>query len=368
MNNDKKAAGKENRGAEATNGGTRMESLSGLMYAEHGSIVVDGHVVVPQGQLLEDLLNRPDLLAPPVMVIPGLAAAGRITMFYSREKIGKSTLLAFAAARVSTGGQLFEVDVAPNRVLWVGLEEPLSDAVRRFERMGGDPKNIVLVSRLNGLRQLKAEILAAKPDVVIVDSLAAFATDLQSENDASAVQSILQPPVQFVHDTNVATILVHHSNKSEAGGYRGSVAIGAAMDMLIELSADEADTSVRHLRPKGRFELAPFSVRYFKETGTFVAIGRVAPAVEPVIPLDDRIVEFVRRCRDNATMGKATKEAIRGAMGGKAATTDRAISKLIEEGRIRRGGHLEGYLLVFESDPQQSAGGAVQLDLGADAT
>ena len=58
---------------------------------------------LPSYYQLRDLLQRPELLHPPPVVVPRLAWEGRITLLAAPEKPGKSTLLGQAVAAVAQG-------------------------------------------------------------------------------------------------------------------------------------------------------------------------------------------------------------------------------------------------------------------------
>src|SRR5215218_2310626 len=85
---------------------------------------------------LEDLLARPELLEPPPVVLPRLAWAGRVTLLASPEKTGKSTLVGQAVAAKAQGKDFLGEPTERGSTLWLALDEPLNDVVRRFVRYG----------------------------------------------------------------------------------------------------------------------------------------------------------------------------------------------------------------------------------------
>ena len=50
---------------------------------------------------LQELLEDPELLQPPIEIIPKLAWKGRVTLLYGQEKLGKSTYIAAALAALT---------------------------------------------------------------------------------------------------------------------------------------------------------------------------------------------------------------------------------------------------------------------------
>lgn len=303
---------------------------------------IDGRAVTVHGRLLTELQKDEKLLQPANVIVPGLAAAGRVTMLAAREKMGKSTLMAYAAAQMSRGGHIWEQETIPCRVLWVGLEESPADAVTRFIAMGADPEMLTIVTRLGGeggLNQLRAEIVAAKPDLVIVDSLAAYAKGIEDENNAVACTALLNPLVEFVHDSGVALVLLHHANKS-GSGYRGSVAIGAAMDMILEMHPVERDQSLRRIEAKGRFRIDSYEVRYDVNTHTWTHTGEARTPQQRADDLQGAALEWIKA---NPNQGK---EKIRAAMGRNATQTDMAIEALVAQNKVRHMGQRAGYVAI----------------------
>lgn len=306
------------------------------------TVDVDGRTILVHGRLLTELQKDEKLLQPANVIVPGIAAAGRVTMLAAREKMGKSTLMAYAAAQMSRGGHIWEQKTTACRVLWVGLEESPADAVTRFIAMGADPNMITIVTRLGGeggLNQLRAEIEAAKPDLVIVDSLAAYAKGIEDENNAVACTALLTPLVDFVHDSGVALVLLHHANKSGTG-YRGSVAIGAAMDMILEMHPVERDQSLRRIEAKGRFRIDSYEVRYDVNTHEWTHTGETRTPQQRADDLQAAALDWIKA---NPNQGK---EKIRAAMGRNATQTDLAIDALIVAGKIKHAGQRKGYIAL----------------------
>ncbi len=86
---------------------------------------------------LEDLLAHPELLEPPPNVLPRLAWAGRVSLLASPEKTGKSlTLVGQAVAAKALGHDFLGEATEQGATLWLALDEPLNDVVRRLVRYG----------------------------------------------------------------------------------------------------------------------------------------------------------------------------------------------------------------------------------------
>lgn len=288
------------------------------------------------------LRRDPTLTAPIRYVIPGMAARGYCTMMAAREKLGKSTIMASLASEVSRGGTIWGEPVEQARVLWVGLEEPLPLAVQRFGQMGGDDDHLVVLDRLRGeggLAQLIAEIEAARADLVILDSLAAYAKGVEDENSAAACTALLTPLVQYVHENNIALVMLHHSNK-QGGGYRGSVAIGASVDMILEMREGSESPTSRRIEARGRFNAPSFTCSFDPESLTWTMDGAPLSAEERQALLCGRIETYLRQYPNR---GKAD---IREAMACNARATDLAIDALVAAGRVVHHGQRTGYTVA----------------------
>jgi hypothetical protein len=246
---------------------------------------------------LDELLENEELMRPPAPVVPHVAFAARSTLLAAREKSGKSTLTGFIAAQVSRGGWFLGERCAEGVVLIAGLEEYLGDAARRLRQFQADPARVYLVDRLPSdlqerLATLRAHVEATHPILLIVDTLMAYSSAAVSDASSSAqMQPVVHELTRLAHELGVALILVHHGRKAD-GGYRDSSAIGAAVDAIIEIFAEDkeerTDPTKRYARARGRMPLRDFSFRFDGRTFT-LADGRAA-----AVSVDAQILAAVR--------------------------------------------------------------------------
>lgn len=329
-------------------------------------VTVDGRLIAIRGRTLRDLREQPGMLNAPEMVVPGLAAVGRVTLYYAQEKLGKSTYGAFTAAQVSCGGMVCGEPVVQGVVLWVGLEEDQSDAVRRFEAMHGDRDRLVLLDRLTGtggaFAQLKAEVLAHRPRLVIIDSLARYGLDsVDDENGSTGWNRELDKIAALARECRCAIVILHHANRSN-GTYRGTSAIGAAVDMIVQMAVAQNDACVRTFHAIGRWPISSYALRYDSTNATFALAdapgdaGTGGGGDAKVESLKGEVLDWLAQ---NPGSGK---KRIREAIGGRAANVDAAIEVLLSEGRIVYGGRTEGYALA-DTPPEKPAEGDEQLSL-----
>lgn len=244
---------------------------------------------------LDELLYNDDVMRPPEPVAARLAWRGRSTLLAASEKSGKSTLIGYLAARVSRG-QDFLGDPAnggaPGVVLLVGPEEFVGDQARRLRHFGADPARVHLVDKLPAdprerLGAVLAHVEAVTPDLIVIDTLMAYARGMMTDASASAqMQPVVQGLTDVAHGSHAALVVVHHARKSD-GHYRDSSAIGGAVDVIAEMFSPNPkdDPTLRQLRVVGRVPAHGCSFRYNGQD--YVVDGAEAP-------LDVRILSLVR--------------------------------------------------------------------------
>ena len=315
-----------------------MTGIIGQAYAHQGDpealcaqatqligAVSEGHVSRPGSVMrsLAEILADPEALKLPQPVIPRLAWRERTSLFAAREKLGKSTLAAAGAAAVSDGANFLGESGAEGPVLWVNLEEHEGDTATRFQRFGADPKGLFILSRFNGadpfgeLRKRATEIGAV---LIVVDTLFRFAeTMIEDANSAAAWTPVMAGFTRLAQDTGAAVLLLHHASKN--GGYRDSTAIGAGVDMILEMSEGESPAE-RKVTARGRWAVEPFTIR-LDEDGYKLAGGSTAE-----LSLDARVLLRAKACPG------LSKRALAKEVGGKTVATLAEIARLLRTGAL----------------------------------
>ncbi len=212
---------------------------------------------------LKELLANPDALRGPVPVIPHLAWTGRVTLLAAREKDGKSTLVAAGCAALSQGRRFLGEFVDAGNVLWLSSDaESPYDLVARFQRFGAFPTNVWLADEWDRVpASFLRAVLDNRPTVAVIDTLASFAELAVEDANASAAWTpVMTALKRCANESGTAIVLLHHASKA-TGRYRDSTAIGAGVDVLLEMEPVESDPTVRRLRARGRFRVADVSVR-----------------------------------------------------------------------------------------------------------
>lgn len=280
---------------------------------------------------LDELLENESIMRPPPPIVPRLAWAGRSTLLAAREKVGKSTLTGYVTACVSRGRPFLGEPTARGDVLIIGLEEFIGDTARRLRHFDADATRVYLVDRFAGEpalrpKELRDHIEAVRPVLVIIDSLTAYGHgQIQDDNNASQMARVVQPLSDVVHQLGVALILIHHATKA-TGRSRGSTAITAGVDVVVEFEAPEkladTDPTLRVVRSVGRVPVPRlYQIRFDETHYTVVDSGSE-------LPLDQRIIAFVRDHPPSSV--RDVRESVRGNF----STIESVITQLLTDGRL----------------------------------
>jgi len=269
--------------------------------------------------MLRDLLDDPALLALPECVVPRLAWAGRVTLLAAEEKTGKSTLVGQAVAALSRGADFLGESPRRRPTVWLALDEPLPDVVRRLARHGAREGVCIYLERPSPM-DLEARIGEMGAGLVVVDTLTEFAAGLVEDlNDAAQWTGHLRELRRVAQSTDAAVILLHHTNRG-SGKYRGSSQIGAGVDIIVEMTAGSSDPSARTCRSRGRLGVETYSLRYTDELGYEVDHGE--------LPLDVRVYRAIE-----ANPGLGTRK-LRSIAGGRGAAVDAILDNLLRTGAV----------------------------------
>lgn len=190
----------------------------------------------------------------------GVVARGYLSLLVGREKTGKSLMaLAISARCAGGGGTLAGIDCAPARVLYVDCENGSREIHRRVRALGlTNPDGLVVYEGVGfnvgaGLDELDSVLSDTQPDLVWLDSWRSMWGG--DENSAQESSAVLDPLRELIRRHNVAAGLLHHANK--LGTYRGSTAVGASVESIIEFTRAEEDDDRRRRRLRNvacRFE------------------------------------------------------------------------------------------------------------------
>jgi SpoVK/Ycf46/Vps4 family AAA+-type ATPase len=189
---------------------------------------------------------------PPVpWVVEPLFVAGCVTMIAGREGTGKSMLALALAAAIGHGSSIAGMDCQPGMVLYVDAENGEREAHRRVRGLGVKSGTLSYYEAqgfnlATDIALLDGLVDKHKPSVLILDSLRSLAPGLD-ENDSKQAEAAVRPVSRLAQATGLPVGLLHHAGKN-GHEYRGSTAIGAAVELGFTLSRHEEDPDVRTRR------------------------------------------------------------------------------------------------------------------------
>ena len=283
---------------------------------------------------IAELLDRPDDATE--WLVDGILPASGLSALAGKPKSGKSTAARHLAHTVSTGERWLDRDTATGPVLYLALEEKVSEVRRHFMALGTPrdaPLHVCFHRTPGGAAELLgASIAATKPALVVIDTLFRF----QPVHDTSAYGDVLKalaPLQEVARETGAHVMVVHHERKAVGeGGDRvlGSQAIFGTVDVLVSIERRHGE-DVRVISTIGRYgEDLPETVLGLQPDGSLTLAG--AP-------------EHLARNRANTAVlawvegnPGATRNDIRDAGLGRAREVQMAVTSLHKDGRLVREG------------------------------
>ena len=161
---------------------------------------------------------------------PDLIPYGKMTILEGDPQLGKSYLCMFLAALMTYGGRLPDgTKVAKGNVLYISSEDDNADTVRRrMEAMGADLSRIRVLDDFltlsdEGQDELRAELDAFTPDLVVLDTLYSFLSVKVDLGKPTSIRAALHQLDHLFKEFGPAVILIRHWTKGSKGKaiYRG---------------------------------------------------------------------------------------------------------------------------------------------------
>jgi AAA domain len=257
----------------------------------------DGPFDRPPPLRVLDTLRLLTTKPPPLeWIADGVWSPGKLTLFTGREKRGKSLVqLALALRMASGGGELAGIHVKPGRVLLIDGENGEAEIHRRLHALELAPEHAdnLMIAEARGLDLaaltdsylVESYAVRHRADLVLLDSFRALWRG--DERDEAEIAAALDPIRAFAHDTGAAVSLTHHLPKGGEQTYRGSTAIGAAIEHVVVLERFEEDSQSK-TRRKLSNPLARFAPQRPDRWLSICSEGDDGPtwleAVEPYVP------------------------------------------------------------------------------------
>lgn len=214
---------------------------------------------------------------------------GKVSIFTSPAKDGKTTLISQVVAAMEHGGEVAGSAVAKGRVV-VATEEENDDWAERaellnigkhvkwcFHPFGEDPTwddwNLFVMA----LEETPA-------DLYVIDPLSHF-LPAYAENQAATVRRVVEPLRRLAKKTHASVLPLHHPSEAAKGAFnfRGSGSLKAYVDILIELKrlpgVGLADRR-RVLSSVGRYPPPVMRTTELNAAGTATSVLAHAPLAE----------------------------------------------------------------------------------------
>lgn len=222
-----------------------------------------------------------------------------LAMLVGKPGVGKSTVAADLAAKLTTGQLTGSFRGRPQHVLYSLTEDSEGVFKARFIAAEGDPQRLTTVDVVHGqsdgspllvdadLDQLRAAITELRPALVVLDALNSSLDGQQ--NDNSNIRPQLEKLMALAHQTNTAILGIGHFRKSTSGsepldsiggaGAYGQVirqALGCARD------EDEGTCTLSVIKTNGQsLDVASLAYRIEEalvpaDDGDTASVGRVA--------------------------------------------------------------------------------------------
>lgn len=281
---------------------------------------------------MAEMLADRDILTPPKALIGRFVFASRVTLLAAREKAGKSTFATALAAAYTRGEACLDGPLSPaGDVLWIGLEEHEGDLVRRLDTFSANPARVFIVGPTEIATMADAEFEVERPGVglVVIDSLSKLAEreGIDDGGNGQKWSPLMSRLTALARSTGAGMLLIHHMNKG--GGYRDSTAIGAGVDIIVEMDdGPPEDPTLRRIRPKGRITVPPFAVRYDAPGPRYTLDGGE-------LPPEARALTHI------ASHPGLSISAVADAIGGRYTITMALIRGLLEHGAVENRGTKE---------------------------
>jgi RecA-family ATPase len=214
-----------------------------LSYVTEQIITIENEEINPSEENMEEILRQMQRMNDPAYlhtvsmnelyetvyqsrppVIDGLLYSGTY-LFAGAPKVGKSFFMAQLAYHVSTGQKLWNYDVHQGTVLYLALEDDYQRLQERMSRMfgveGTDSLHFAVYAKQlgAGLNEQLEKFIKEHPNtrLIIIDTLQKI-REVSTDNYSYANDyEIVGRMKQFADKNGVCLLLVHHTQKQQAG-------------------------------------------------------------------------------------------------------------------------------------------------------
>jgi hypothetical protein len=269
-------------------------------------------------------------------VVEGLLPSSGLSGEIGKPKAGKTTLVRNLVLCVARGEPFLDRATTKGSVIYLALEEKLSEVKRHFRDMGAtgdEPIHVHAASApQNAIAELKQIIDSFKPVLVIIDPLFLLVR-VKDGNDYAEVYGALEPIKNLARESGTHILCVHHSRKGGSDGgdqILGSTAILASFDTALILNRGERYRTLSSIQRYG-VDLEETVLNFDKETRTF-SLGDAKMDAEAT-RVGDNILTFLALQKEPVREDVINDEAE-----GRTTFKRKALRELVQTGKILRFG------------------------------
>lgn len=247
-----------------------------------------------------------DMRLPPMRYcVEGLLPEG-LSILGGAAKIGKSWLVLDLCVRVANGLPVWDYPSRPGDVLYLCLEDSLSRAQERLNRItDSPPANLFfavsagtiadgLVEQIRGFRLTHPALT-----LVVVDTfqvVRGFDTEVSYAGDYAEVRQLKE----LAEELRISLLLVHHlrkqKDKDPLNMLSGTTGISGAADAVYVLEKESRDSDRARLTCTGRdLEHRELKLRFSRETCCWECLADSLQQPETALPSElEQLVLFMR--------------------------------------------------------------------------
>jgi len=278
-----------------------------------------------------DLLNEPD--ESPFYVVDKLLLDSGTSLFVSKAKTGKTTLLRDLAVSVARGQKFLGFDTAPGPVLYLAMEEHKKFMKSEFVKLGVIESDAIYIhaasAPTNAIEKIKPLVEQYKPKLIIVDTLHKF-SKFKNGNDYAEVNTALEPILTLAREYNCHVALAHHMGKSDDRSPEdlilGSTAIHGAFDTYIFISKNSRNDRVISTEQRYGENLEQHFLKLDEQSRKLCLMTKTE---ETTSTLEQDIISNLQ----NATNGLSTADLTRD-FGKRAVNIQNVLSKLVNSKKV----------------------------------
>lgn len=252
--------------------------------------------------------------------IEGLVRGSGILLIASQPKVGKSDTARNLTKAVATGGKFLGRQCRRGKVLWIGLEEPMSHLRERLEVMDMQELDIVYVVERTSKDEaawLRSLIERHRPTLVVIDTIGRF-SNVEDINSYSDVKRATQPILDLRTQYGTTFVLLHHNNRGN--GVLGSVMWEGFVDTIMSITRNEDGARFAQTKQRSGLDMEPTALTMNHDTGEvtcteskFAADRRVAESKILAILREETSAsrhELAQRCGRPASVGRAAVDSL----------------------------------------------------------